>query len=96
MNIGLIKWFNEDEGYGVLMATNPISELIKEYDYIPKNSDREVFLHISNWRGSKKPNISNVALLVFETAFERNKITAKKCREFTNTKIGRASCRERV
>lgn len=86
MNIGLIKWFNEDEGYGVLMATNPISELIKEYDYIPKNSDREVFLHISNWRGSKKPNISNVALLVFETAFERNKITAKKCREFTNTK----------
>ena len=29
MNIGLIKWFNEDEGYGVLMATNPISELIK-------------------------------------------------------------------
>ena len=86
MNIGLIKWFNEDEGYGVLMATNPISELIKEYDYIPKNSDREVFLHISNWRGSKKPNISNVTLLVFETAFERNKITAKKCREFTNTK----------
>lgn len=86
MNIGLLKWFNEYEGYGVLMAINPIDELIKNNDHIQRNSDKEVFLHINNWESSNQPNISNIVPIVFETAFERNKITAKKCKEFSNTK----------
>ena len=30
MNFGLIKWFNDNEGYGVLIAINPINELVNK------------------------------------------------------------------
>lgn len=66
MEIGLIEWFDDDKGFGVLKT--------------PDNN--EVFLHISNWKDSIEPSATNQTPILFEIGFQRNKNTAINCAYF--------------
>lgn len=63
MEIGLIEWFDEAKGFGVLKT--------------PDNN--EVFLHISNWKDSIGLSSTNYTPIVFEIGFQRNRNTAIDC-----------------
>ena len=86
MNIGLLKWFDDEKGFGVITAINPELELIEKHNVTSTESSNEIFLHIKNWKDSKPLDSSQIIPLVFDTAFERNKIVAKKCEYFKSTK----------
>ena len=63
MEIGLIEWFDDSKGFGVLKT--------------PDNN--EVFLHISNWKDSQKFTSTNQTPIFFEIGFQRGKSTALNC-----------------
>lgn len=63
MEIGLVEWFDEDKGFGVLKT--------------PDNND--VFLHIKNWKDTAKLTSQNNAPILFNIGFQRNKKTAIDC-----------------
>lgn len=71
MEVGLIKWFSEDKGFGVLKT--------------PDNN--EVFLHISNWNDPQEFSMDNHAPIIFKVGFKRNKITALNCTYFDSKNI---------
>jgi len=66
MEIGLIEWFDDSKGFGVLKT--------------PDNN--EVFLHISNWIDSQELAPTNHTPIFFEIGFQRNKNTAINCTYF--------------
>ncbi|MBK6574190.1 MAG: cold-shock protein [Saprospiraceae bacterium] len=66
MKIGLINWFDDDKGFGILKT--------------PDNN--EVFLHISNWKDVIKFSSSNYMPILFKIGFLRNKKTALNCEYF--------------
>ena len=66
MEIGLIEWFDDSKGFG----------LIKTAD------NNEVFLHISNWKDSRNLNTENKTPILFNIGFQRNKNTALDCKYF--------------
>lgn len=66
MEIGLIEWFDDSKGFG----------LIKTAD------NNEVFLHISNWKDSRNLNAENKLPILFNIGFQRNKNTALDCKYF--------------
>lgn len=66
MEIGLIEWFDESKGFGVLKTPD----------------SKEVFLHISNWNDSQKLTLINNIPIIFEIAFQKNKSTAINCMYF--------------
>lgn len=66
MEVGLIEWFNDSKGFGVLKT--------------PDN--REVFLHISNWIDSQELASTNHTPIFFEIGFQRNRRTAINCTYF--------------
>jgi cold shock CspA family protein len=86
MNIGLLKWFDNEKGFGVITAINPVLELIEKQNVTSTEASNEIFLHIKNWKDSKPLDSSKIIPVVFETTFERNKIAAKKCEYFKSTK----------
>jgi len=86
MNIGLLKWFDDEKGFGVITAINPVLELIEKQNVTSTEASNEIFLHIKNWKDSKPLDSSKIIPVVFETAFERNKIAAKRCEYFKSTK----------
>lgn len=63
MEIGLIDWFDEGRGFGVIKTPTSI----------------DIFLHISNWKDSQKLTSENAIPLIFEIGFQRNKNTALNC-----------------
>lgn len=63
MEIGLIDWFDEGKGFGVIKTPTSI----------------DVFLHISNWKDSRELTSDNAIPLIFEIGFQRNKNTALNC-----------------
>lgn len=63
MEIGLIEWFDDSKGFGVLKT--------------PDNN--EVFLHISNWKDSQKLTSTNQTPIFFKIGFQRSKSTALNC-----------------
>lgn len=60
MEIGLIKWFDDEKGFGVLLT--------------PEN--QEIFLHISNWKDQVSLTSTNQMPILFKTAIQRNRNTA--------------------
>lgn len=66
MEIGLIEWFDDSKGFGVLKT--------------PDN--KEIFLHISNWKDSQELTSTNHKPIIFEIGFQRNKSTAINCTYF--------------
>jgi cold shock CspA family protein len=66
MEIGLIEWFDDSKGFG----------LIKTAD------NNEVFLHISNWKDSRNLNPEEKLPVLFTIGFQRNKTTALDCKYF--------------
>ncbi|MDP3462487.1 MAG: cold shock domain-containing protein [Bacteroidales bacterium] len=66
MEIGLIEWFNDSKGFGILKT--------------PDNN--EVFLHISNWKDPQKLATSNRIPIVFDKIFQKNKSAAINCTYF--------------
>jgi hypothetical protein len=84
LNIGLIKWFNLEKGYGII-ATNKI--LANNFEVSATQKIRDgVFLHIQNWLEPFAPiNIQELIPVVFKVEIEKNRNTAKKCKYFTNT-----------
>lgn len=66
MEIGLIEWFDDSKGFG----------LIKTAD------NNEVFLHISNWKDSRNLNQEDKLPILFTIGFQRNKTTALDCKYF--------------
>jgi cold shock CspA family protein len=86
MNIGLLKWFDDEKGFGVITAINPALELIEKQNVTLTEASNEIFLHVKNWKDSKPIDSSKIIPVVFETAFERNKIAAKQCEYFKSTK----------
>lgn len=66
MEVGLLEWFNEEKGFGLLKT--------------PDNN--EVFFHISNWKDSIEFESSNQLPIVFKVGFQRNKNTALDCKFF--------------
>lgn len=70
--LGIIKWYSDENRYGVVEEVN---------------TQKEVFLHFKNWiDNSAIINISSSLVLVFEVTEEKNKITAKNCRFFDYSK----------
>lgn len=70
--LGVIKWYSNENRYGVIEEVN---------------TQKEIFLHFKNWIDSSSIiNISSLKVLVFEIVEERNKITAKNCRFFDYSK----------
>ena len=67
MIFGLIKWFNEEKGFGVIVSTD---------------DSKEIFLHISQWKDKEKISTSNKIPFVFTTAIQRNKLSAVNCKYF--------------
>ena len=63
MEIGLIEWFDDSKGFGVLKT--------------PDNN--EVFLHISNWKDSQILTSTNQTPIFFKIGFQRSKSTALNC-----------------
>lgn len=86
MNIGLLKWFDDEKGFGVISAINSALELIEKHNITSTEANNEIFLHIKNWKDSKPIDSSKIIPVVFNTAFERNKIAAKQCEYFKSTK----------
>jgi len=70
-SIGVVRWYNEDKGYGIISTCN---------------KNEEIFFHHENWE-DKKPIqfIKETTLLVFQIASDRNKIVAKNCKYFKFT-----------
>jgi cold shock CspA family protein len=66
MEIGLIEWFDESKGYGVLKTPD----------------SKDIFLHISNWKDSQEFALTNHKPIVFEIGFQKNKSTAINCTYF--------------
>lgn len=66
MEIGLIEWFNEEKGFGVIKTL--------------KND--EVFLHITNWVDKNDEYPSLRSPVVFEIGHQKGKITALNCSKF--------------
>lgn len=66
MEIGLIEWFDESKGFGLIKT--------------PDNN--EVFLHISNWKDSRNLNPEDKLPILFTIGFQRNKTTALDCKYF--------------
>ena len=66
MEIGLIEWFDDSKGFGLIKTTD----------------NNEVFLHISNWKDSRNLNIENKIPILFNIGFQRNKNTALDCKYF--------------
>ena len=70
--LGIIKWFSDENRYGVIEEVN---------------TQKEVFLHFKNWVDSHSiTNIDISLVLVFEVTEEKNKIVAKNCRFFDYSK----------
>ncbi|WP_340113668.1 cold shock domain-containing protein [Maribellus mangrovi] len=69
MNFGIFKWFNEEKGFGVIISANKFKQ--------------EIFLHISNWNKSDSIHERfQRELLEFNTATQRNKLSAINCGYF--------------
>jgi cold shock CspA family protein len=66
MEIGIIEWFDNNKGFGVLRTPNDI----------------EVFFHSSNWRDSRPLTTLYSTPFVFEICFQRGKTTATNCMYF--------------
>lgn len=66
MEIGLIEWFDDSKGFGLLKTAD----------------NKEVFLHISNWKDSRNLNVENKIPILFNIGFQRNKSTALNCKFF--------------
>lgn len=67
-SLGIIKWFSDENKYGVIEEVN---------------TQQEIFLHFSNWIDSCPiESINDSKILVFEISYERHKISAKKCKFF--------------
>lgn len=66
--LGVIKWYSEENRYGVIEEVN---------------TEKEVFLHFNNWIDNQSiSTLTDSKLLVFEMREERNKVSAKNCRFF--------------
>ena len=87
MNIGLIKWFDNSKGYGVIV-TDEIAQtgsVETSNDKIRSTlSQKEVFLHFKNWVGTVKPNDSNKIPIIFDIVLEKERYTALNCRYIGN------------
>ena len=73
MEIGILKWFDNLKGFGVIVTTN--------------ESQKEVFLHISNWEDQNEIDQNKKIPLVFSTELQRRKISAIECRLFDYSSI---------
>lgn len=69
MNIGIIKWFNSERGYGVISTLTDNS-----------NKAIDVFLHINNW--NEVSDTITPIVLGFSMDKHKNRYVAKKCRFF--------------
>jgi len=68
LNIGIVKWFANEKGFGVINTVN---------------QNDEIFLHISNWIETKDIGwIAELSILVFQVSLHKDRLTAKKCRYF--------------
>jgi len=66
--IGIVKWFANEKGFGVINTVN---------------DNNEIFLHISNWIETKDIGwIIESGILIFQVSLHRDRLTAKKCRYF--------------
>lgn len=79
-------WFDMEKGFGVIKALEPIIESTVNLGVTNSVTTREIFLHIKNWTDTVPLDCSQAVPLVFESAFERNRLTAKKCEFFKGTK----------
>lgn len=86
MNIGIIKWFDSEKGFGVISTIENAVEIIQNDNVTSTEVSNEVFLHIKNWKDKNPVDTTRIIPVVFDTAFERNKISAKGCKYFSNTK----------
>ena len=66
MEIGLIEWYDESKGFGVLKTPE----------------GKEVFLHITNWKDAETIQITNQKPIVFEPRIQRGRSTALNCSYF--------------
>ncbi len=66
MEFGLIEWYDESKGFGVLKTPE----------------GKEVFLHITNWKDAEKIQITNQKPIVFEPGIQRGRSTALNCSYF--------------
>lgn len=65
-DIGLIDWYNENKGFGLLKTLD----------------EKEAFLHVSNWKDNNPLLPEQNVPLFFEISFLRGRDTAIKCRYF--------------
>ena len=70
MEIGLVEWFNDRRGFGLLKMSD----------------NKEVFLHISNWKDSIQISSANDLPIIFKVGVgvQRKKITALDCNYFNS------------
>ena len=68
MIFGLIKWFDAEKVFGVIVST--------EID------NKEVFLHISKWKDKNSITTFNKIPLIFTTSIQKNKLSALNCKYF--------------
>ncbi len=81
MEIGLINWFNDEKGFGVITRLDGISEN-NIHRASKKRSNYDYFFHISDWKDKIKFSSSKLYPILFKGGFERNRLTALECKYF--------------
>ena len=85
MYAGVIKWYSNVKGYGVI-KTKPYES--NAFGVHQLKGITEIFLHPSNWKDKSEVTEKNHLPVVFEVAYERRKFIAKRCRYFNNSYDG--------
>lgn len=81
---GIIKWFNQDRGYGFIITRDPESAQTQDYfchvnavvdpDYMPQQFDRVTFDRDPN--GKRRPAAINVQLVQLAARNESSSVAA--------------------
>lgn len=81
MNIGIVKWFDNEKGFGVISISNQSFE----FENTKHSNINEIFIHVNNWKDKK--DIQQNQLVQFEVIYNRSKLNAKDCKQFDESNI---------
>lgn len=82
--IGVLEWYSEEKCYGVISTTDFKLDTKNDQEKLTSTERyNEVFIHVKNWIDKTPIDFkNNQSPFVFDVAFERGKVIAKKCRYF--------------